>query len=74
MSNFDVGDTVIVTARIDNYGCEGIIESIGDNPRWPIKVVFNEDTRDGDPYDLPLFNEWVCCTPADIKLVKKASA
>lgn len=78
MSNFNVGDTVVVTARIDNCGCEGIIESISDNPRWPprwpIKVVFNEDTRDGDPYDLPLFNDWICCKQDDLELVKKASA
>lgn len=26
MSNFNVGDTVVVTARIDNCGCEGLLK------------------------------------------------
>ena len=73
MSDFKVGDTVIVTARIDNCGCEGIIESIDNNERCPIKVVFYEDTREDDPYDLSFFNEWVCFKQDDLKLVKKAN-
>ena len=73
MSNFNVGDTVLVTSRIDNYGCEGFVESIDNNERWPVKVVFYEDTREGDPYDLPMFNDWICCKQEDIKLVQKLS-
>ena len=74
MSDFNVGETVVVTARIDNFGCEGIIESIDESKSEPIKVAFAEDTRDGDPYDLPLFNDWICCKQDDLELVKKASA
>ena len=50
MSDFNVGETVVVTARIDNFGCEGIIESIDESKSEPIKVAFAEDTRADDDY------------------------
>ena len=69
MSNFNVGDTVVVTARIDNCGCEGIIESIDESKREPIKVSFAEDTRADDDYSG--FCNWACYKQNDLKLVKR---
>ncbi len=64
-----VGDYVKVVNKIDNYGCSGYIESIAEYGTYPIKVVFHEDTRDGD--DNPHFNTWCCYYQNDIALVKR---
>jgi hypothetical protein len=69
MSDFNIGDTVVVVAKVDNYQCQGVIESIDESKREPIKVTFAEDTREDDDYSG--FCNWACYKQSDLKLIKR---
>lgn len=83
MSNLErpslkVGDTVKVIARVDNYGCTGVIDSINGRDhecekKYPISVYFEFDDRDGDPYDLPKFNKRGCYSADELALIIEES-
>jgi hypothetical protein len=73
MSNIErpmpkVGDRVKVTARVDNYGCVGIVDCIECDEKYPISVFFESDDRGGDEYDLPKFNKRACYKDDELEL------
>lgn len=66
----DVGDVVLVIAKVDNCGYEGIIEAIDNSKRNPVKVVFHEFEREDDAeYG---FHAWCCYKHEELKFVKSS--
>lgn len=65
-----VGDVVLVIAKVDNCGYEGIIEAIDNSKRNPVKVVFHEFEREDDAeYG---FHAWCCYKHEELKFVKSS--